>query len=75
MPTLPQGVRDRLDDLFADELSGIPDGAAETAGIAAGAAGATAMLEDRDGDGRYVPFSFIVGDVDAIAGEIEAFLG
>jgi hypothetical protein len=52
-----------------------PDGAAETAGIAAGAAGATAMLEDRDGDGRYVPFSFIVGDVDAIAGEIEAFLG
>ncbi len=62
VPALPQGVRDRLDDLYADELLGIPDGPAETAGIAAGTAAATAMLEDRDGDGRYVPFSFIVGD-------------
>jgi hypothetical protein len=62
VPALPQGVRDRLDDLYADELLGIPDGPAETAGVAAGAAAATAMLEDRDGDGRYVPFSFIVGD-------------
>jgi len=62
VPALPQGVRDRLDGLYADELLGIPDGPAETAGIAAGAAAATAMLEARDGDGRYVPFSFIVGD-------------
>ena len=39
----------------------IPDGAAKDDGIAAGAAAAAAMLAERTGDGRYVPFAFTVG--------------
>ena len=62
VPPLPQVVRDRLDALYADALADIPDGAAKTGGIAAGAAAAAAMLEARATDGRYVPFSFTVGD-------------
>jgi hypothetical protein len=62
VPALPQGVRDRLDVLYAEALAGIPDGAAKTDGIAAGAAAATAMLAARATDGRYVPSSFTVGD-------------
>ena len=61
MPALPQVVRDRLDALYADELAGIPDGAAKTDGIAAGAAAAAAMLAARANDGRYVPFRFTPG--------------
>jgi hypothetical protein len=62
VPALPQVVRDRLDALYADVLAGIPDGAAKSDGIAAGAAAAAAMLAARAADGRYVPFSFAVGD-------------
>jgi hypothetical protein len=62
VPPLPQVVLDRLDALYADALAEIPDGAAKTGGIAAGAAAAAAMLEARATDGRYVPFSFTVGD-------------
>ena len=47
VPALPQVVRDRLDGLYADALAGIPDGAAKTDGIAAGAAAAAAMLAAR----------------------------
>ena len=61
VPALPQGVRDQLDALYADALAGIPDGAAKTDGIEAGAAVAAAMLAARATDGRYVPFSFAVG--------------
>ncbi len=61
MPPLPQAVRDRLDVLYADTLATIPDGAAKTDGIAAGAAAAAAMLAARTNDGRYVPFSFTPG--------------
>jgi hypothetical protein len=61
VPPLPQVVRDRLDVLYADALAGIPDGAAETDGIAAGAAAAEAMLAARASDGRYAPFSFTAG--------------
>lgn len=61
VPALPQVVRDRLDTLYADALAGIPDGAAKTGGIEAGAAAAAAMLAARATDGRYVPFSFPVG--------------
>jgi hypothetical protein len=61
IPPLPQGVIDRLEALYADELAGIPDGDAKTDGIDAGAAAASAMLEARAEDGRYVPFSFTPG--------------
>jgi hypothetical protein len=62
VPALPQVVRDRLDTLYADALAGIPDGAAKSDGIVAGAAAAAAMLAARATDGRYVPFAFAVGD-------------
>jgi hypothetical protein len=62
VPPLPQVVRDRLDVLYAEALAGIPDGVAETDGIAAGAAAAEAMLTARASDGRYVPFSFTAGN-------------
>jgi hypothetical protein len=61
VPPLPQAVRDRLEDLYADELAGIPDGAPKTDGIAAGAAAATAMLDARKDDGRYGSFRFTPG--------------
>ncbi len=62
VPPLAPVVRDRLDALYAEALADIPDGPAKTGGIAAGAAAAAAMLETRATDGRYVPFSFSVGD-------------
>ena len=62
VPPLPQVVRDRLDAFYDEALADIPDGAAKTDGVAAGAAAAAAMLEARTDDGRYVPFSFLVGD-------------
>ena len=61
MPAWPAVIRDRLDALYAQALAGIPDGAAETDGIAAGAAAAEAMLAARASDGRYAPFSFTAG--------------
>jgi hypothetical protein len=61
VPVLPQVVIDRLDGLYADELEGIPDGDAETNGIAAGAAAADAMLDARAHDGRYGDFRFTPG--------------
>ena len=62
VPALPPGVIDRLNTLYTAALAAIPDGRAKTAGIDAGAAAAAAMLEERTGDGRYVPFTFEVGD-------------
>ena len=61
VPALPDGVRSRLDGLYATSLGAIPDGPAETAGIEIGAAAAAAMLGARTGDGRYVPFIFPTG--------------
>lgn len=61
VPPLPQVVRDRLDALYAAALAGIPDGAAKTEGVAAGAAAAAAMLEARTNDGRYVALPWKVG--------------
>jgi hypothetical protein len=58
VPPLPDVVRERLEDLYEDELAGIPDGDAKADGIAAGAAAASAMLEARADDGRYGPFRF-----------------
>ncbi len=62
VPALPQPVLERLDALYADALEDIPDGPNKDNGIAAGAAAAAAMLAARTDDGRYVPFSFTVGD-------------
>jgi hypothetical protein len=62
VPALPQVVRDRLDMLRNDALALIPDGTAKDDGIAAGAAAAAAILVDRTGDGRFVPFTNPVGD-------------
>jgi hypothetical protein len=62
VPALPQVVIDRLNTLYANALLAIPDGTAKDDGIAAGAAAAAAMLAERTGDGRYVPFINPVGD-------------
>lgn len=62
VPPLTPAVIARLDGLYADTLADIPNGKAKTAGIAAGAAAAAAMLEERTDDGRFVPFTFDVGD-------------
>jgi hypothetical protein len=61
VPALPQKVRDRLDLLYAGSLAAIPDGQAKADGIAAGAAAASAMLTNREGDGRYGSFRFAIG--------------
>lgn len=58
---LAQVTRDWLDDAYDDSLAGITDGADKTAGIEIGAAAAEAMLDERDDDGRYEPFSFSQG--------------
>jgi hypothetical protein len=60
---LPQAVRDRLANDYAAFLARIPNGPRKTAGIAAGADAAAAMLAERVGDGRYpaTPVSFPVG--------------
>jgi hypothetical protein len=61
VPPLAPAVVDRLDDLYAQSLAAVTDGPDEDAGVAAGAAAAAAMLADRAGDGRYVPFAFPTG--------------
>jgi hypothetical protein len=54
-------VVDSLDTQYAASLASIPDGQAETDGIAAGAAAAAAMLAERAGDGRFGPRTFETG--------------
>jgi hypothetical protein len=44
-----------LDARLATTLAGVPDGAAETGGVAIGAAAAAAMLTNRANDGRFGP--------------------
>lgn len=61
VPVLPQVVRDNLDALYAASLAAITNSQAKTDGIAIGAAAASAMLADRTGDGRFVPYSFTPG--------------
>lgn len=66
-PTLTQAVKDeivgRLLSLRNESIAAaiIQDGAAVPAGIAAGAAAANAMLDERANDGRYGSLSFPVG--------------
>ena len=61
VPPLPDAVRTTLLGQYNDTLASIPDSTSKTQGIAAGQAAATAMLEARDGDGRYVSFPLTVG--------------
>lgn len=62
VPALPAATQAWLDTAYADSLAAIPNGQAKTDGIAAGAAAAQAMLAERTGDGRFVPFSFTCGE-------------
>jgi hypothetical protein len=61
VPALPQPIRDRLNTIYATYLGGIASGPNKDAGVAAGAAAASAMLADRVNDGRYVPLALIPG--------------
>ena len=61
VPSLPAEVIAWLDAAYAASLAGIADGQPKLDGIAAGEAAAEAMLEEREDDGRYVPFSFSTG--------------
>jgi hypothetical protein len=60
-PSLPVTVRSQLDADYASDLAAIANDAAKSAGVAAGEAAATAMLDDRVGDGRYGTFTFSSG--------------
>jgi hypothetical protein len=51
-----------LDGLLGDTLARIPDGAAETGGVAVGKAAAKAMIDERTGDGRFGAPGFPIGD-------------
>jgi hypothetical protein len=61
VPPLPDAVRNNLLTQYNTALGAIPDGPSKTEGVNIGAAAALALLEDRDGDGRYVPFPLTVG--------------
>jgi hypothetical protein len=61
VPPLPDGVRATLLMQYQGSLDAIADGPNKTEGVNAGEAAALAMLESRDGDGRYVPFPLTVG--------------
>jgi hypothetical protein len=50
-----------LDAQYAASLSGVPDGAAKTGGIATGERAAAAMIAARTDDGRFGSFRFPVG--------------
>ncbi|HET8951025.1 MAG TPA: vanadium-dependent haloperoxidase [Solirubrobacteraceae bacterium] len=50
-----------LDAQLATSLAGVPDGPAETEGIAVGKEAAAAMIAARTGDGRFGTFRFAVG--------------
>ena len=62
VPPLSAAIVTRLNGLYVDSLDAIPDGAAKTAGIAAGEAAAAKMLAERAADGRYGPFRFTCGE-------------
>ena len=61
-PAFTPAIVTRLNGLYTSSLAAIADGAAKTAGIAAGEAAATEMLAERAADGRYGPFRFTCGD-------------
>jgi hypothetical protein len=55
------GQQSSLDAKLAASLATIPDGSPKTGGIEVGAAAAAAMLAERTGDGRFVPFPVVEG--------------
>ena len=50
-----------LQPLYEATLATVADGAAKTGGIEVGEAAAAAMLQDRQGDGRFGTFTFVAG--------------
>ena len=62
VPALPAATQMWLNDAYTASLAAISDGKSKDAGIKAGEAAAAAMLTERTGDGRYVPFSFTCGE-------------
>ena len=50
-----------LQPLYDASLAAVPDGPARDGGVAAGDAGAAAMLAARANDGRGGPFTFVIG--------------
>jgi hypothetical protein len=61
VPQLPQAILDRLNALYTASLGAVSDGPRKAAGVAIGAAAASAMLTNRADDGRYVPFALTPG--------------
>jgi hypothetical protein len=64
VPALSPAIIDRVNQLWEDAIDAatVADGAqAVAAGIAAGEAAATAMLDARANDGRFVPFALTAG--------------
>jgi PAP2 superfamily len=51
-----------LDAHYAASLAMVPDGSQKTRGIVVGEAAAAAMLAARVDDGRFAPFTFVIGD-------------
>jgi hypothetical protein len=49
-----------LDAELADTLGAVPDGPAKDAGIAVGQAAAAGMLANRENDGRFGPFPYVL---------------
>lgn len=61
VPPLPPAVRANLLTQYEQSMLAIPDGAPKALGEEVGAAAATAMLEARDDDGRFVPHPLTTG--------------
>jgi hypothetical protein len=55
---LPAATLTWVNDAYTASLAAIPNGPSKDAGREAGENAAAAMLANRTGDGRYVPFSF-----------------
>jgi hypothetical protein len=55
---LPAATLTWVNDAYTASLAAIPNGPSKEAGREAGENAAAAMLANRTGDGRYVPFSF-----------------
>ena len=60
-PDVKSAIRARLNTQYASSLAEIPEGEAKAKGIAVGAAAATAMLANRQNDGRFGAPGFPVG--------------
>jgi vanadium-dependent haloperoxidase-like protein len=62
VPALPAPTLTWVNTEYMAYLAGIPNGPSKEAGIEAGENAAAAMLANRTGDGRFVPFPFACGE-------------